>query len=76
MPTVLLRLIDIARKQGLRRVVTYLRVDNPSGFAPFVLRVERWRLFRRSVEFRPIEPSDLGQLHKPEAVEELVRSSG
>jgi ribosomal protein S18 acetylase RimI-like enzyme len=84
MPTVLLRLIDIARERGLRRVVTYVRVDNPSfmrfflrlGFAPFVVRVERWRLFRRTVEFRPLDPGEIEQLHGTRRIEEPARSSG
>lgn len=64
MPAVLLRLVEIARERDLRRVVTYVHVDNPSfirffmrlGFVPFVVRHERWRLFRRRVEFCDIEP--------------------
>lgn len=64
MPAVMLRLIEIAAEQGLRRVVTYVHVNNPSfmrffmrlGFVPFVVRLERWRLFRRSVEFEEVEP--------------------
>jgi RimJ/RimL family protein N-acetyltransferase len=64
MPTVLLRLVEIAGELGLRRVVTYVHVDNPSfirffmrlGFVPFVVRRERWRLFRRRLEFCNIEP--------------------
>jgi RimJ/RimL family protein N-acetyltransferase len=63
MPAVLLRLLEIARELGLQRVVTYVHVDNPSfmrffmrlGFLPFVVRVERWRLFRRSVHFQEVE---------------------
>jgi len=70
MPAVLLRLVEIARERGLERVVTYVRVDNPSlmrfflrlSFAPFAIRVERWRFFRRRVEFRPLEPSAAQEL--------------
>jgi RimJ/RimL family protein N-acetyltransferase len=66
MPAVLLRLIEIAAERGLRRVVTYVHVNNPSfirffmrlGFVPFVVRGERWRLFRRRVEFCNIDPRD------------------
>jgi hypothetical protein len=50
----------------------YLRL----GFAPFVVRVEKWRLFHRTVEFRPLDPSDAEQLHSLGGIEELVRSSG
>jgi RimJ/RimL family protein N-acetyltransferase len=70
MPTVMLRLIEIAGELGLRRVVTYVHVDNPSfmrffmrlGFVPFVVRVERWRLFRRSVRFQEVEAGVAEQL--------------
>jgi ribosomal protein S18 acetylase RimI-like enzyme len=63
MPAVMLRLIEIAAERDLRRVVTYVHVNNPSfmrffmrlGFVPFVVRFERWRLFRRSVEFEEVE---------------------
>jgi hypothetical protein len=69
MPAVLLRLIEIAREQALTRVVTYVRVDRPTlmrfvlrvGFAPFVVREERWRLFRRHVAFQPLEPAVVEQ---------------
>ena len=77
MPTVLLRLIEIARERGLRRVVMYVHADSPSlirfylrvGFVPYAVRVERSRLLRRRLEFRPLatdafegpaEPGDTG----------------
>jgi hypothetical protein len=58
------------RESGLECVVTYVRVDNPSfmrfflrlSFALVAMRVERWRLFRGRVEFRPLEPSIAEQL--------------
>jgi hypothetical protein len=47
-------------------------IDNPSfmrffvrlGFTPFVVRVERRRLFRRRVDFLPLEPHVAGELVK------------
>jgi ribosomal protein S18 acetylase RimI-like enzyme len=64
MPSVMLRLIEIAAERGLRRVVTYVHINNRSfirffmrlGFVPFAVRVARWRLFRRRVEFQEVEP--------------------
>jgi RimJ/RimL family protein N-acetyltransferase len=64
MPSVMLRLIEIAAERGLRRVVTYVLINNRSfirffvrlGFVPFAVRVARWRLFRRTVEFQEVEP--------------------
>jgi hypothetical protein len=32
------------------------------GFVPFVVRVERWRLFRRSVRFQEVEAGVAEQL--------------
>jgi ribosomal protein S18 acetylase RimI-like enzyme len=36
MPIVLLRLIELAREHGLERMVTYVRIDNPSFMRFFV----------------------------------------
>jgi GNAT superfamily N-acetyltransferase len=82
MPTVLLRLIEIAREQGLRRVVMYVHADSPSlirfylrvGFVPFAVRVERSRLFRRRIEFRPLEPDAIGGLAEPGDIDALTES--
>jgi RimJ/RimL family protein N-acetyltransferase len=73
MPTVLLRLIEIAREQGLRRLVMYVHADSPSlirfylrvGFVPFAVRLERSRFFRRRIEFRPLAPDAIGGLAEP-----------
>jgi hypothetical protein len=57
MPAVLLRLIEIAGEQGLRRVVTYVRVDRPS-LIRFVLRVgfaPCGGASSRHVAFQPLE---------------------
>jgi ribosomal protein S18 acetylase RimI-like enzyme len=82
MPNVLLRLIEIAREQGLRRVVMYVHADNPSlirfylrvGFVPFAVRVERWRLLRRRLEFRPFAPDAVGGLAEPGDIDGLAES--
>jgi RimJ/RimL family protein N-acetyltransferase len=82
MPTVLLRLIEIAREQGLRRVVMYVHADSPSlirfylrvGFVPFAVRVERSRLLRRRIEFRPLAPDAIGGLADPGDIDALAES--
>jgi len=82
MPTVLLRLIEIAREQGLLRVVMYVHADSPSlirfylrvGFVPFAVRVERWRLLRRRLEFRPFAPDAIGGLDEPGDMNALAES--
>ena len=82
MPTVLLRLIEIARKQGLRRVVMYVHADSPTlirfylrvGFVPFAVRVERSRLLRRRLEFRPFAPDAIGGLDEPGDMNALAES--
>jgi hypothetical protein len=60
MPYAFESLIDVARKQGAQRIVTYVSPADSSmtrfaeriGFKPFVMRRERYRLFRRSVQFQ------------------------
>jgi RimJ/RimL family protein N-acetyltransferase len=82
MPTVLLRLIEIAREQGLRRVVMYVQANSPSlirfylrvGFVPFAVRVERGRLFRRRLEFRPLTLGALGGLAEPGDIDALAEA--
>jgi hypothetical protein len=63
MPTVLLRLIDLAAEQGARRVVAYVQIENAKllrfflrlGFAPFSVRTDKWRLFLRRIEFQRVD---------------------
>jgi GNAT superfamily N-acetyltransferase len=82
MPSVLFRLIEIAREQGLRRVVMYVDANGPSlirfylrvGFVPYAVRVERWRLFRRWLEFRPLAPDAVEGLAEPGDVDALTES--
>jgi ribosomal protein S18 acetylase RimI-like enzyme len=82
MPTVLTRLIEIAAEQGLRRVVTYVPIGNPSlirflirlGFVPVALRVQNWRLMRRRIEFVSVDADRAEGLAAPGGVEAVVRS--
>ena len=82
MPTVLLRLIEIARDQGLRRVVMYVHADNPTlirfylrvGFVPFAVRVQKRRLFRQRLEFRPLASDAIGSLAEPGGIDAFVES--
>lgn len=82
MPTVLLRLIEIARDQGLRRVVMYVHADSPSlikfylrvGFVPYAVRVERCRLLHRRLEFRPLAPGAVEDLPERGNVDALTES--
>lgn len=70
MPSALIRLIEIARERGLRRVVMFVHANSPSllrfylrfGFVPYAMRVERWRFLRRRLEFRPVGPDALTEL--------------
>jgi hypothetical protein len=82
MPAVLLRLIEIAAEQGLNRVVTYVRPGKASfirfflrlGFVPFVVRVEKRRLFLRRIEFRPLDADLAARLAEPEGVEAVTKA--
>jgi len=61
MPYAHARLAEQAKARGARYVVGYIdRRNNPSlmsakraGFAPFQLRTDRWRLFKRTVSYAP-----------------------
>jgi hypothetical protein len=82
MPSVLLRLLEIGREQGLRRIVTYVHVGNPGfirfllriGFVPFTLRLEKSRLLRRRTEFRPLTPDTVDGFEAPEDIDALTES--
>ena len=87
MPTVLLRLIEIARARGVRRLVMYVDVKGRTlirfylrvGFAPYAVRVEKWRLLRRRLAFRPLAPDAVGGLAEtgdPDALAESLLRSG
>jgi RimJ/RimL family protein N-acetyltransferase len=74
MPTVLLRLIELAAEQGARRVVAYPPVENARfirfflrlGFAPFCVRMDKWRLFVRRFEFQPVDSDLVERVARPE----------
>jgi GNAT superfamily N-acetyltransferase len=62
MPAAMARIAEKARSHGARRVITFVdNVNVPAlkgcqraGFSPSVIRVDRWRLFRRRVRFHPL----------------------
>ena len=82
MPTVLLRLIEIAGEQGVRRLTTYVHVANAGflrfflrlGFQPHTVRVEKSRLLRRQVEFLPIDHELLERFGERADVNALTNS--
>lgn len=65
MPSVLVRLLEIAADEGITRVVTYVPSGHVNfvrfflrlGFVPFAARIEKYRLLRRTIEFRPLDRS-------------------
>jgi hypothetical protein len=58
------RIAEKAQNHGARRVITFvdhlnvpaLKGCQRSGFSPYLIRVDSWRLFRRRVSFRPLPP--------------------
>jgi len=50
---------DIAREEGMKRAILFIDIHNTAtirgvkkaGFIPFTIRIDRWRLFRRKVDF-------------------------
>jgi ribosomal protein S18 acetylase RimI-like enzyme len=82
MPTVLLRLTEIARERNLQRVVMYVQPNRLPlirfylrvGFVPFAVRVQKWRLLRRRLEFRPLSPDTVEGLAAPGDVSALAES--
>jgi Acetyltransferase (GNAT) family len=65
MPAVVPELVRIARANGVQRIVTWvpdrnaqvLRYFERSGFVPYGIRTERYRLFRRTIRFEPAPPA-------------------
>ncbi len=63
MPAAMARIAEKATELGLKSAITFVDVTNiPSlkgchraGFSPYVLRVDRWYMFKRSVTYRPVE---------------------
>jgi RimJ/RimL family protein N-acetyltransferase len=62
MPAAMARIAEKAADLGARRVITFVDRENVpalkgcqrSGFRPYLLRHDRWRLFRRRVSFEPL----------------------
>lgn len=62
MPSAMAQIAEKASLMNVRWVITFVDVSNiaslkgcrRSGFEPYVLRTERWLLFRRSVSFHPL----------------------
>ena len=60
----LARIAEKAQGHGARRVITFVDHHNVpalkgcqrAGFSPYLIRVDRWRLFRRRVTFRALPP--------------------
>lgn len=59
MPYAMCEMAAVAKKVGARYAVTFVGHDNAAslrgceraGFAPYMLRADRWRFFRRRVTF-------------------------
>lgn len=62
MPAAMARIAERAAEVGARHVITFVDHENVpalkgcqrSGFRPYLLRTDRWRLFRRHVSFQPL----------------------
>jgi len=62
MPAAMARIAEKAESRGGRRVITFVDHHNVpalkgcqrAGFSPYLLRLDRWRLFRRRVSFRQL----------------------
>jgi hypothetical protein len=44
------------------------------GFVPFAVRVEKWRLLRRRIEFRPVDADLAERLAAPGGIEAVAPS--
>lgn len=73
MPAAMSRIAAMAANmEGIRYVNTYVDIENiPSlkgckraGFSPFLLRRDKWRLFRRIITFEPLPDHILEQYEK------------
>jgi GNAT superfamily N-acetyltransferase len=62
MAAAMARIAEKAQSHGGRRVITFVDHENVpalkgcqrAGFSPYLIRVDRWRLLRRRVRFRPL----------------------
>ncbi|MCH8556274.1 MAG: N-acetyltransferase [Balneolia bacterium] len=63
MPAAMARIAEQASDLGLRWTITFVDVTNiPSlkgchraGFSPYIVRLDKWFLFKRTVSYKPIE---------------------
>ena len=72
MPAAITKILDIENLPGRRWVITFVGVDNVpslkgihrSGFLPYLLRIEKWFLFRRTIIFKDIPTEFMNTYHK------------
>ena len=66
MPAAITKILDMEKRSNRRYVITFVGIDNTpslkgihrSGFSPYVLRTEKWLLFKRSLIFEKV-PKDI-----------------
>jgi GNAT superfamily N-acetyltransferase len=71
MPAAMSRIAEKAGELGAHRVITFVHVENipslkgcsRSGFSPYILRRDRWFIFRRSIAFEKIPEEILAGYH-------------
>ncbi|WP_179005900.1 N-acetyltransferase [Winogradskyella forsetii] len=69
MPAAITRIIDKRRHLNVRWVITFVGIENipslkgihRSGFKPYVLRTEKWFLFKRTVVFEDVPKEMIDQ---------------
>jgi GNAT superfamily N-acetyltransferase len=62
MPAAMARIAEKGKDLGIRYVITFVGTDNipslkgckRSGFSPYVLRTEKWVLFKRTINFEDV----------------------
>jgi acyl carrier protein/GNAT superfamily N-acetyltransferase len=70
MPAAMSRIAEKGKDVGASKIITFVDIDNipslrsckESGFAPYILRKEKWLFFRRSVSFGAI-PNEMQTLY-------------
>jgi hypothetical protein len=64
MPCAMSQIAEVGTKLNAKRIFTYVGEDNigslkgckRAGFMPYLMRTERWRFFRRSMDFNLLPP--------------------
>lgn len=72
MPVVLDQVAEKAKDLGVRYVMLFVNIDNipslkgsyRSGFLPYVLRTEKWVLFKRTVTFKDVPKESMHDFFK------------